>query len=322
MRSAAPATALIALAALVLAFVLGGCGADNDRPAATAPPAARTAPPVQRARVPALCARLQAAVVGQVASPAATELSGLVLSRTQRDVAWTHNDSGDSARLLAIRTSGRLLAEVAVAGAENVDWEDIAAGRGGALLVGDIGDNLAQRPTIAVYVVPEAHVTGTGAVAAASLTAAATRIELRYPDGPRDAEALLRDPTNDALVIVEKNYGAQAGVYVADQPTAGTTMTLRRSSTLKLGVGESITAGDVSADGRTIALRSYDHAFFWTRRDGESVAAALRRRPCSARANVLSEGQGESLALSRDGTAFFTVPEGPGPQIRRYSPSG
>lgn len=305
--------------------MLGGCGADDERPPATTrtattaiPTGPRTGPPE---RPPALCGRVRARVVGRVTVPGATELSGLALSRMQRDVAWTHNDSGDRPRLLAITTSGRLLSEVTVAGAENSDWEDIAAGRD-TLLVGDIGDNLAQRRTIAVYVLSEPRVTGAQTTAGTSVTAAATRIELRYPDGPRDAEALLRDPTSGALVIVEKNYGAQAGVYVADRPTAGATMTLRRSSTLKLGVGESITAGDVSADSRTVALRSYDRGFVWNRRSGESVAAALRRRPCSVRANLLSEGQGESLALSPDGAAFYTVPEAVGPQIRRYAPIG
>jgi hypothetical protein len=65
-------------------------------------------------------------------------------------------------------------------------------------------------------------------------------------------------------------------------------------------------------------LRSYDRAFVWTRREGESVAAALQREPCTAGANLLQEGQGESLALTPDGRAFYTVPEGPNPALRRY----
>jgi hypothetical protein len=237
-------------------------------------------------------------------------------------VGWTHNDSGDSARLLAVTTGGRLLAELSVSGAENVDWEDIAIGRG-TLYAADIGDNLAQRPSVSVYRVAEPRLTG--ATAPLVLTAPATRIELRYPGGPRDAEALLRDPASGALVIVEKSYGPRAGVYVAARPrpaAAGAPLTLRRSGRLRLGVGEPVTAGDVSADGRTIALRSYDRVFVWRRRAGESVAAALRRKPCSAGADLLAEGQGEALALNRGGTAFYTVPEGPRPAIRRYAPIG
>jgi hypothetical protein len=83
-----------------------------------------------------------------------------------------------------------------------------------------------------------------------------------------------------------------------------------------------VTAGDVSADGRTVALRTYDRAYVWRRRSGETVAAALRRPPCRADAGLLREGQGEALALTRDGRAFITVPEGSRPALRRYESSG
>jgi hypothetical protein len=95
---------------------------------------------------------------------------------------------------------------------------------------------------------------------------------------------------------------------------------MRHSGGLSLGAGEAVTAGDVSADGRTIALRTYDRLYVWKRRGGESVAAALRRRPCSPPNDLLGEGQGEALALTRDGQAFYTVPEGTRPAIRRYAP--
>ncbi|MDX6721359.1 MAG: hypothetical protein QOJ63_3613 [Solirubrobacteraceae bacterium] len=313
---------MLSAAALAALLVLG-CGAGDGTPGTKTRASAR-AP-----RAPALCGRLRARITGRVSAPAATELSGLVLSRSQPGVLWTHNDSGDRPRVLAVAADGRLLGDVALTGAENVDWEDVAIGRGrvsgagatttgGVLLVGDIGDNLARRTSIAVYRVAEPRV----GVAGATTTAPASRIALRYPDGPRDAEALLVDPTDGALVIVAKSYSGRAGVYVADRPSTGATpATLRRSGRLSLGVREAVTAGDVSADGRTIVLRTYDRAFVWVRRDGERVGAALRRRPCAAQAGLLVEGQGEALALTAAGDAFYTVPEGSRPAIRRYAPA-
>ena len=116
------------------------------------------------------------------------------------------------------------------------------------------------------------------------------------------------DPRDGTIVIVTKDFTGPAGVYVGRG--------LRHAATLKdLGP---ITAGDVSADGRTIVLRSYDKAYVWTRRGGESLARALRRKPCLAAANLAPEGQGEALALSRDGRTFWTVPEGSRPALRRY----
>jgi hypothetical protein len=222
-------------------------------------------------------------------------------------------------RLLALTTSGRTVAEVALSGAANVDWEDIAIGPAGALLVGDIGDNLGRRPSVVVYRVPEP----TAVDPARPITAAAVaaRYELRYPDGPRDAEALLFDRARGAIVIVTKSFGGEARAYVARRPSSRQVTTLRRSATIRLGPGEPVTAGDVSADGRTIALRTYDQAYVWRRGAGETVSAALRRRPCRAQADLLSEGQGESLALTRDANAFITVPEGARPALRRYESS-
>lgn len=253
-------------------------------------------------------------MTGSVAAAAATELSGLVFSTLRRDVLWSLNDSGNPARLLAFTPAGRSRAEVLVAGAQNVDWEAIAAGRRGTLLVGDIGDNLAQRPSVAVITVAEP---GAGATAVTPTA----RFELRYPDGARDAEALLFDRSNGSIVIVSKSFGPPGGIYVARRPSSQSATTLRRAGTLELDAGEAVTAGDVSADGRTIVLRTYDRAFAWRRRAGETVAAALRRRPCVAEADLLREGQGESIALTRDGRAFYTVPEGARPQLRRFESS-
>lgn len=259
-------------------------------------------------------------MTGRIGAPAATELSGLVLSRSQPGVLWTHNDSGDRARLLAVTPAGRLLADVAVAGAENVDWEDVAIGPapggGDALYVADTGDNLARRRRVAVFRVREPR------PASGAASAPAARLALRYADGPHDAEALLVDPASGALVVVTKGFAGTAGVYVARRPAPGATTLLRGSGRLAIGGGDAVTAGDVSADGRTVVVRTYARALVWTRRPGEPLAAVLRRRPCVAPAELLAEGQGEALALGGDGRAFHTVPEGSRPAIRRYAAVG
>ncbi len=277
------------MALVAIATAVGGCGGDRDP--APAAPAANAPAPRAHAAVPPLCDRLRVRVIGRVGAPAG-ELSGLV--RSSDGGFWAHNDSGDAPRVLRLANDGAVRREVAVAGAEHVDWEDIAI-RGRTLYIGDIGDNFAQRPEIAVYRLRET-------------STVAEKITLRYSDGPHDAEALLVDPRDGTIVIVTKNFTGSAGVYVGRG--------LRRAATLKdLGP---ITAGDVSADGRTIALRGYDKAYIWTRRGSESLARALKRKPCVAAANLLAEGQGEALALSRDGRTFWTVPEGTRPALRRY----
>ena len=268
-----------------------------------------------------LCAELRPQLTGRVQTTEATELSGLVASRRQAGVLWAHNDSGDSARLFALAPDGRLRGELAVPRAQNVDWEDIALGPGpgsrDALFVADIGDNDEERRSVSVYLVPEPD-PGSGAP---KTSASAQRLTLRYPDRPHDAEALLIDPSGGELVVVTKSFGGDASVYTAGRPRTATMTKLRRVGRVPVSAGEAVTAGDVSADGGTIVLRTYDRALVWSRRRGESLSAALRREPCAAGADLLGEGQGETLALSPDGRSFFTVPEGLRPALRRYAPS-
>jgi len=203
---------------------------------------------------------------------------------------WTHNDSGGPATIFGLSTRGKLVRQIALP--QNVDWEDIAA-RGSTLYVGDIGDNAMSRPSITVY-------------------RGSTPIELRYPDGPHDAEALLVD--GPRIVIVTKSFSGEAGIY-----TARGAGTMRHAGTLQLGLGEPVTGGDSTS--RLVVLRTYDRAFVWTRRPREPIARALARAPCTAGASLIDEGQGESIALARDGRSFWTLPEGPNPILRRYEVS-
>ena len=306
---------LLAAALLTCALALGACGGDD---AIEVSPADEELASERAAPEPALCrSPLETQVTGTVNTPAAKEVSGLVRSRTQKDVLWAHNDSGDRPRLLAFSPSGSVLADVAVTGAKARDWEDMAAARG-TLLIGDIGDNQGERGSIVVYRVDEPRVAGANG---AKLSVRAGRIELRYPDAAKDAEALLRDPESGAIVVVEKRMDGRSGIYVADAPKPGTTTTMRRAGRLFLGRGESVTAGDVSADGRTIALRTYHSAFVWRRAADESVADALLRKGCQVDAEMMmAERLMETIALTPDGRAFYGVPEGEAPPITRYAP--
>jgi hypothetical protein len=317
LRLAAP----LALAAVALAATAAACGSDAAPSDATtaASRAVRGAAPKR----PALCGPVRRRIMGHVSAPQATELSGLVASPDQPGVLWTHNDSGDRPRVLAVRPDGSLVADLDVPGAEAVDWEDLALGRGPAgeraLYLGDIGDNRETRGSVDVYRVPEPR-----AAAGASATAPATRLRLRYPDGAHDAETLLVAPRGDELAIITKQFSGESGVYVAHVPAGAVApdappMTLRRAGALHLGLGGLATGGDVSADGRVVAVRTYTAFFVWSVARGATLAATLKRGPCRGALGLGDEGQGEALALTAHGGALFTVPEGADPAIRRYA---
>jgi hypothetical protein len=303
------------------AVTLAACGGTSG-PASESTGGSGSAPTTTRTRtpalVPAICGALRVRNTGHVGADGATELSGLVLSPTQPGVLWTHNDSGDRPRIFALRTDGSLIASLDVPGADAIDWEDIAVGPGGDLLLGDIGDNDAKRASIDIYRVPEPRLDSGGQP---GTTAAATRLRLTYPDGAHDAETLLADRTTGEIVIVTKRLSGSSGVYATRAPAPGvsTARRLRRVGTLNLGLGGLATGGDVSANRRIVAIRTYTDLYAWGRRPGASLAATLTRRPCDGQVSLVDEGQGEALALSRDGRSFFTVAEGSAATLRRYT---
>src|SRR5687767_9826648 len=87
----------------------------------------------------------EAALLCRFRDPEVRESSGMSSSSRSGDYFFTHNDSGDEARLFAVNRSGETLAVFRVPGASNLDWEDMARGPDDqgrpALYLGDIGDN-------------------------------------------------------------------------------------------------------------------------------------------------------------------------------------
>lgn len=302
------------LASSAVAAVLLGCGGDvvpasPTGGASTVPDTTAAAAPAPTASpAPHLCRSTREADLGRIADPTLDELSGLTRGR-RAGVLWGIEDSGNPAVLIAIPTSGGAPpAHVTVTGAENVDWEDVAASRRAdgtpVLLIADIGDNAENRRAVRIYRVPEPGPTD-------AATAPAVARELVYPDGPHDAEALLADPLRRELVIVTKGV-VRGRAYVV--PRDG--RTLRAGPRIALSF---ITAGSVSADGRIVALRSYSRLLLWARRGREPLERTLTRRPtCVARAAISDELQGESVALDTRGRTALAAPEGAEPRLQRF----
>ena len=96
------------------------------------------------------------------------ELSGLVASRHNSNVLWTHND-GPQDTVHAINTQGQWVGWLQLPGAPSQDWEDIAVGPGPEagvdyLYIGDIGGNNDDRTVVQVFRVPEPEWRGTGPI--------------------------------------------------------------------------------------------------------------------------------------------------------------
>jgi hypothetical protein len=142
-------------------------------------------------------------IAGELQKKALDEASGMTLSARDPGILWLHNDSGDKARLYAADLSGRHLGRLKLDKADNRDWEDIASfvlDDTPYLLVADIGDNDARHEHATLYVVEEPDLEDGDE----QESEAAWRIRFRYPDGPRDAEAVAVDAANDRVLVLTK----------------------------------------------------------------------------------------------------------------------
>lgn len=229
------------------------------------------------------------------------ESSGLAASHLAPDMLWTHNDSGGEPELYAIRSDGSLVATVAVGGARNRDWEDLAVGpcdAGRCLYIGDIGDNEAARSEVVVYRLPEP-------AAADGETPTAERFTFSYPGGPRDAEALFVLPGGE-LYVISKGRTSNIAIYRYPQPfRSDRTVEMEHvvdMTSAPAELGAQITAADASPDGQWVAVRSYSHLLIFRTADllgGSAPTSVIDLAP-------LGQPQGEAVSLDDRGTVVLT----------------
>ena len=268
------------------------------------------------------CAYLRAAPPPAVANAELDELSGLARSLATDDWLWAHNDSGDAARLFRVGLDGSDGGVVAVPQAVNIDWEDLATLRWQgepALLIGDIGDNLAQRKAITLYAVRDPGARGESA-------ALLWQLNVRYPDGPRDAEGLAVDPTTGDILILSKRERPPVIYRVAlppATPAPGAVVTAERlGPVLHLPVPNAAdladdpkygwlrdwpTALDIAPDGSSAVVTTYKDAHRYHRAPGEGWAAAFARKP--EHIDLPQWKQTEAGGFTADGQHFCAASE-------------
>ncbi len=245
---------------------------------------------------------------GKLTNNEINEASGLVASSAHAGHFWTHNDSGDDARVFLIDDSARHRATFYLEGVVARDWEDIGMmARDGRhqLIVGDIGDNRARSPYLTIHVFDEPRADASAALVVDTIPAARIRsYTLRYEDGPRDAESLFFCPLDERLYVISKRE-IRVGLYGTALPDLPTdTLVLRKEAELPHTF---VTAADIRADGSELLVKNLQQVFYWRRRPGESVPACLARPgiPLPYRA----EPQGEAIAFSLDGRGYHTLSE-------------
>jgi hypothetical protein len=222
------------------------------------------------APVPALAKR-GVLLTGRIEHPRVTESSGIVASRRDPEIFWTHNDGGGKRQaLFAMTRQGRPLAEFRVFGAVLEDWEDIAVDNQGHLFLGDIGNNDLKRIAIAVHQLPEPD-----ASSAQTGVALVTRTwNLRYPASSFDCESLFIWE-NHGYLISKVTNDERADIYRFSLTNDASFQILEEVGELR--IDSPVTGADISPDGALLGVVAKNGAYVYG--IGGEVAAATRTKP-------------------------------------------
>ena len=261
---------------------------------------------------------------GTINTAQINEASGLVASRNNATVLWTHNDSGDSNRIFALDTTGRLLGTYTLSGATHRDWEDISVGPGPVAGVnylylmesneGADPGRVYRLPEPVVYAAPQA---------AAPVNRTVVGVESKkFLFAEADTESMFVDPRDGGIYLGSKESG-RADFYQGTQAqfaAAGTT-TLSTPVASVTGIISNANGASISPAGNQIFVRyNGEFALLYNRSATQTVAQALANpSPQFISINGKSiEGNAEAIAFDAQGRDFYTVSEGLNQKLYRY----
>ncbi len=201
------------------------------------------------------------------------EISGIVRSRSHKNVFWIHNDSGDQPRVFAIDSLGKFYQSdryrnyegIAIAGATNVDWEDIAVDDKGNLIIADVGNNYNDRKDLVLYVVPEPS-------PIASNTTFLKKLFFKYPD--QKSFTTEKDFNYDCEAV----FFADGRMHMLSKDRSDSFTRLYRMDVEKtdavndltlldrFDIGDKVTAADASADGNRLVVLTYNSIWLFERK--------------------------------------------------------
>ncbi|WP_197231384.1 hypothetical protein [Novipirellula artificiosorum] len=215
-----------------------------------------------------------------IAEPLLVESSGLAASSREPGYFWSHNDSGDSARMFAFNDRGQTSGRCQLVAASAIDCEDMASflfGGRSHLLLADCGDNQRRRSSISLHLVEEPDPTKT------TMIHRVGTIVVSYPDGPADCEAVAVDVDRGQILLITKNSLPIARVYAVNLDCLNDPLPwTKHASATYMGAFAMpmVTAADINPRNGDLWVANYFKGFCFRCRDrNASLAAQLNSLP-------------------------------------------
>ena len=245
------------------------------------------------------------------------EASGISSSKNNPDLVWMHNDSGDLAKVYGVGLDGTYLGAIRLKGAIARDWEDMCIGPGPEdntdyLYIGDIGDNFSKFKKKRIHRFIEPIVNSNQDSPFNIKIKDFDTIVFTYPDGNRDAEALMVDPNTKDLYILSKRESS-VSIYRLPYPQS----TSKVIEAEKLGNftvspnksyrrSDQITAADISRDGSKIIIKTY-YDIIMLNNLNDSVASSFSSE--QIKLDYTTVRGGEAVCWRWDQSGYYTISE-------------
>ena len=262
------------------------------------------------------------------------EASGLTHSKLHPHVLWSHNDSGDEAKLVALSNQGEILGELYLK-YEAEDLEDISSSNcphrsGYCIWLADTGDNRLSREYLNILILVEP---ATGLPF--------EPFEYRFDDrpsqlwnlpvilenGPADIEAIAAHQSGNKLWLFEKTENPLARIWLLDINTRVIGTYLQQLSEesknpiiaqelitfsapgIAIEKGKMITAADLSPAGDRLLLRVYTGMYEYLFDTPYQLQELSSKEPNLITLGPLSEPQGEALTYGWLGEGLWSISE-------------
>lgn len=256
-------------------------------------------------------------IVGNLDTKIINEASGISISLDLKDKFYHINDSGDGPYFYSTNLDGSEPKKIKISKFQPIDVEDLSYGKCGeknCIFIGDIGDNFHSRKTIQIIGVEEENTFSGPVVPVIDLN-------LRYPDGSYNAEAMALHPSGDLFIItkIQNNY-EESKIFKLSKNLLNdklkNTKKLEFLGTLKLKKilknKRQITGMSISPDGERFLILTYETAIEFninlsSKIDWNSLVLKEGENFNLIKLDVLK--QQEAITYSYDGLKLFYTTE-------------
>ncbi len=243
--------------------------------------------------------------LGNIQNKNLYEISGIAASYAIPKALWMEQDSGNPNVIYLFDKAGLQLGSAELTSISNRDWEDMSMAPGplagiNYIYLAEIGDNKKVNTTNYIYRFPEPIISIS---VPNQKIAILDKITFHYPDGSKNAEAVMIDPLTKDVYVVSKEDNAV--IYVAKYPQDVT----KDFAMTKVGVLpiSTVTAADISPDGSEVVIKTYSQIFYWKKTSNETISQLLKKTPILLPYTI--EAKGEAICWATDGSGYYTTSE-------------